>query len=140
MEGGYYASFEPYKGIDIDVIQGQAQTPKGKKKNGQTYKFITDSYVKYKDKTFSLSKYKSWHEIPGDFSKSYNQILKYKDDPPVYNILDRNCAWLALYILQRSTSGSIYTKIEKVLYTETYVSKTGWIKTRNVLIPNNLFD
>ena len=96
---------------------------------------LKDAYVKYKsrgtgtEKTFELKKYTSYLYIPGNFTKSYNKIVSYKSNPPIYNVLFNNCAHLSLIFLQQSTSGNQWVRIQSVI---------GGV-IRNVLVPNTVY-
>lgn len=83
------------------------------------------------------STYRHQVYLAGDFSISMNLAEKYKGNPPSYWLTGRNCAWLALEVLQQSTTGKVYDRIESKLwyYVENPLDKC---KVRSLLIPNTL--
>ncbi|MDR1688074.1 MAG: hypothetical protein LBS21_05625, partial [Clostridiales bacterium] len=63
-----------------------------------------------------ISIYDSQVYINGDFSKSYDKALGYSMDYPFYWLTAVNCSWLALFVLQESTTGDTYDKLENYLW------------------------
>jgi RHS repeat-associated protein len=67
-----------------------------------------------------ISIYDSQIYITGDFSKSYDKASGYAKKPPGYNLLGRNCSWLALEVLQVSTTGDVNKRIGEYLWERHY--------------------
>ena len=97
------------------------------------------------DRTISI--YDSQVYITGDFSKSYDMAQVYNSNAPNYNLIGRNCSWLALEVLQASTMGDTWDRLERYLWQPffqgvSYTPGKGYWgpQLRRVIIPNNSVD
>lgn len=80
----------------------------------------------------NVSAYDSQVYIKGDFTKSCDMASKYEKNPPGYWLTSSNCAWLAIKVLQASTKGKTYRKLDSILWYDDFL----FGKRRNTIIPN----
>jgi hypothetical protein len=106
-------------------------------KDGKLYDFYNTPdgerkvYYTYNDASRFIEECDHRVYVPGDFSKSFDLASEYEKTPPGYWLTGRNCMWLGLEVLQSSTSGETYDKIDRYLWNKNILHTQ-----RNTLRPN----
>ena len=124
----------PIVGVVFTKLQSIEWNEGGNFMTKGNYDYRKDIGKEYFQIIDCIAKYDSQVYIEGDFTKSIAKATEYEKNPPGYFLTGRNCAWLGLEVLQTSTSGDTYKRIDNYLWNK--VTFTDIHTARKIIVPN----
>ena len=102
---------------------------------------ITYAHFSFGGQDFNINRYNHQLFIEGDFMASWDMANSLRGTNPGFNLLGQNCVWMAVRVLQESTTGDTHSRLNRMLWGYRFsFREMGFVQTdtRNTLIPNQV--